>query len=390
MEAKSRLGREDREAKPDAGTATAGGSAAAPLDVHVPAAGPGAPRAWIGGVPVVAGHGEEIQRAVLGQLHRIALAAGRSVHVTIHDERVGCVVPLRVDVDGSSHLTGEPLTAPHGTPAEGARAADGSEGARAANGAGSVRATDVAPAPAAGVLPFPASAPVSLPPSVPALVREPEADAGFASAPVTGADAGSGAASGFASAVGTVPAAVETAAGTAPPRGFDAVAEAVLAEEPAVGAGAPPALVAAVAQINEAVRSGRIPEAALLADRAVAEAARALGAEHVEVLRLRALTAYIAYLGGDPVRAFHLSLDLARIHHRARDAEAAYGNVQSAATAWRAVRDPAQGLDLGRDLLELWVELSAVAGPAADDIEQLGFARARMTRLAGRAAAGGR
>jgi hypothetical protein len=90
-------------------------------------------------------------------------------------------------------------------------------------------------------------------------------------------------------------------------------------------------------------------------------------------------------LAGDPLRSFHLSLDLARIRRRARDAEAAYGNVQSAAAAWRAVRDPLQGLNLGTELLGLWTELTTEEGPAADDVEQLESARARMTRLAERA-----
>ena len=64
---------------------------------------------------------------------------------------------------------------------------------------------------------------------------------------------------------------------------------------------------------------------------------------------------------------------------------AAYGNVQSAASAWRAVRDPQQGLDLGRELIGLWTELTAEDGPAAEDIEQLESARARMGRLTERA-----
>ncbi|CAM5614467.1 hypothetical protein SALBM311S_12363 [Streptomyces alboniger] len=97
------------------------------------------------------------------------------------------------------------------------------------------------------------------------------------------------------------------------------------------------------------------------------------------------LTAYIAYLSGDPVRAFRLSLDLAHVHHRARDAEAAYANVQSAFTAWRAVRDPREGLDLGHDLIALWTELTSEEGPAVDDIEQLERAHARMGRLTDRA-----
>lgn len=174
-----------------------------------------------------------------------------------------------------------------------------------------------------------------------------------------------------------------------PARGFDAVAEAVLApspQEPAAERDAASAFLAApVARINEAVKMGRIEAAAGMAERAVAEAAQSLGQEHPEVLKLRELTAYIAYLAGDALRSFHLSLDLARVRRRHRDSGAAYGNVQSAAAAWRAVRDPLQGLHLGRDLIGLWTELAADDGPAADDLEQLESARTRMIRLAERA-----
>ncbi|MET8244601.1 tetratricopeptide repeat protein [Streptomyces sp. NPDC005202] len=172
-----------------------------------------------------------------------------------------------------------------------------------------------------------------------------------------------------------------------PARGFDAVAEAVLGDDPrtTAGEGGTVLLAEPMARINEAVKAGRIEAAADLAERTVTEASGTLGPEHPEVLRLRELTAYIAYLAGDPLRSFGLSLDLARIRRRARDAEAAYGNIQSAAAAWRAVRDPEQGLRLGRDLIGLWTELTAEDGPAADDIEQLESARARMGRLAERA-----
>jgi hypothetical protein len=173
-----------------------------------------------------------------------------------------------------------------------------------------------------------------------------------------------------------------------PARGFDAVAEAVLGDGPMAAAegGAAAALLAEpIGRINEAVKAGRIEAAAGLAERTVEEAARTLGPEHAEVLQLRELTAYIAYLAGDPVRAFQLSLDLTRIRRRAGDAEAAYGNIQSAAAAWRAVRDPELGLRMGRDLIELWTELTVEDGPAIDEIEQLESARARMGRLTERA-----
>ena len=176
----------------------------------------------------------------------------------------------------------------------------------------------------------------------------------------------------------------EPAPKPAPPRGFDTVAEAVLAPVPEL-ADEEAFLAEPLTRINEAVQEGRIEEAAGLAERAVTEAVQTLGSEHPEVLRLRELLAYIAYLAGDAIRSFRLSLDLARTHRRHRDLDAAYGNVQSAATAWRAVRDPSQGLDLGRDLIGVWTELTADGGPAADDIEQLDKANTRMDRLTERA-----
>ncbi|MDU0302596.1 tetratricopeptide repeat protein, partial [Streptomyces sp. PAL114] len=148
-------------------------------------------------------------------------------------------------------------------------------------------------------------------------------------------------------------------------------------------AGSP--LAAPLERINEAVRAGRIDTAAGLADETVAQASRTLGAEHPEVLRLRELTAYIAYLAGEPLRAFRLSMDLAVACRRAGDAEAAYGNVRSAATAWRGVRDPLLGLELGHELTALWTELAAEGGPAADEADELESAHARMDRLTARA-----
>ncbi|MFJ1672972.1 hypothetical protein ACIOK4_42755 [Streptomyces bottropensis] len=169
----------------------------------------------------------------------------------------------------------------------------------------------------------------------------------------------------------------------APVREFDLVAEAVL-ETPEDGDSTSP-FAEPLSRINEAVKLGRIQEAAEMAEQTVAQATVALGPHHPEVLKLRELTAYIAYLAGDALRSFHLSLDLAGLRHRLRDERAAYGNIQSAAAAWRAVRDPLQGLHLGRDLIAVWTDLAADAGPAADDLEQLEKARTRMTRLTERA-----
>ncbi|MEU5380209.1 hypothetical protein ABZ359_32630 [Streptomyces sp. NPDC005968] len=180
---------------------------------------------------------------------------------------------------------------------------------------------------------------------------------------------------------------VEEEAKEPPVREFDSMAEAVLAPDsgavPPDGAGGP--IAEPMARINAAVKQGRIEEAAALAERTVADASGSLGDDHPDVLRLRELTAYIAYLATDVLRSFHLSLELARLRHRLGDSRGAYGNVQSAAAAWRAVRDPIQGLHLGRDLIEVWSELAASEGPAADDLDQLEQARNRMGRLADRA-----
>ncbi|GAA4011850.1 tetratricopeptide repeat protein [Streptomyces marokkonensis] len=364
--------------------------AVTPIDVRVPEAGPGARSASVDGSLVVAAPGEEIQNAVLDRLHRLALAAGRPVLATIHDERVGYSVPLRVDPDGSSHLAAEPVpTAPEkpavrrdpptvaageSVPTFTLRALPEPAGGAAAPGTvapptgvfGPPPRMDGAPATGTseGGGPVGNRGPVAVP--KPTLTPEPVADLGL----------------GHAADLDLKPVLTPT-----PARGFDAVAEAVLGDEPLTAPGdatAPSLLAEPTARINEAVKEGRTAVASQLAEQTVTEASKTLGAEHPEVLRLRELTAYIAYLSGEPDQAFRLSLDLVRIHRHAGDAEAAYGNVQSAATAWRAVRDPARGLELGNELVGLWDEIAAEEGPAAEDTEELESARTRMGRLTDR------
>ncbi|MCT9006571.1 hypothetical protein [Streptomyces rhizosphaerihabitans] len=555
----SRLSREQkRELKRQRSTAGAGEQPATgmtPIEVHVPASADSAARAavpgaagapscaTVDGTPVVAAPGETVQGAILNRLHRLALASGHPVLASIHDERIGFVVPLQVHVDGSSRYTAEPVRVappappappvqpyeqrpdlrPHlpaqehrHSPAEGhsqppARnfseppvqerrprppagevpRSSAQEHPRSGGGEHprspvqehpqhSLRDLDLpqplvqgvpqspvqAPQPPAQRRPQPPTPPLPpVPASAERSVRAPEAPGAprrdratyalravpepkplpgtasthvlravpesaspttpapagqFGPAPLTGAAPEPTPASDRMSAPGPEAAVPERAPAhgpeaaaserksasamealsllapepepepkPAPLRGFDAVAEAVLApspQEPAPERDAASAFLAEpVARINEAVKTGRIEEAAGMAERAVAEAAQSLGQEHPEVLKLRELTAYIAYLAGDALRSFHLSLDLARVRRRHRDTRAAYGNVQSAAAAWRAVRDPLQGLHLGRDLIGVWTELTADDGPAADDLEQLESARTRMGRLAERA-----
>ena len=425
-----------REKKREQKRAARSAPAASPFEVRVPVDGPGAGGASIGGVPVAVVAGEEIQQTVLSHLHRIASATGHPVRATVHDDRIGYVVPLQIDPDGSSHFSAEPWAivgaggAPGGVPpvpalppaaaavsadvvepeVEVAREPEDRLGVSGDPVTHRLRAVS-APGVEGEVVPtFPLRAvPEAAGESAPTfpLHAVPESVAG---APLGSVQAPTGA---FgpppvmdAAPVTDVPpvtperaprpaaipipdlalTAPEPDPKPTPARGFDAVAEAVLGDEPVTTDGAGTAfLIEPMVRINDAVKAGRIEEAAGLAERTVADAAGALGPEHPEVLRLRELAAYIAYLAGDPLRAFHLSLDLARIRHGAHDAEAAYGNVQSAATAWRAVRDPEQGLALGRDLIDLWTELTAEDGPAVEDIEELESARARMGRLTERA-----
>lgn len=177
-----------------------------------------------------------------------------------------------------------------------------------------------------------------------------------------------------------------------PARGFDAVAEAVLGEDPrtATGTDGTPAVLAEpTARINEAVRAGRIDAAAQLAERTVAEASGTLGPAHPEVLTLRELGAYIAYLSGDALRAFHVSLELA-LHPPPRGRRR--GRVRQRPERRRGLAcraRPLQGLNLGTELIGLWTELAAEDGPAAEDPEELESARARMLRLAQRARTAG-
>lgn len=445
------MARLSREKKREQKQAARAATPAAPLDVRVPAAGadpagagPGAGAggagdgASVGGVPVFAAPGEEIQQAVLNRLHHIALATGHPVLATIHDERIGYVVPLQVDPDGSSRFTAEPVrTAPPEDavaantpvteppvppppgPAPPAPEPQHPQDDKATHVLRPAREPDRGPAstfPLRAVPePQPADQPVptfelravpepsqpepeDTPPdpaaTPPGTVAPPTGEFGppppmdVRPLPVPGSGPGPHRRREPEPMSEAELLAAEADAKPTPARGFDAVAEAVLGDEPLGAPGDPtaPALLAEpVARINEAVKEGRIDAAAGLADQTVAEASGTLGPEHPEVLRLRELTAYISYLAGDPLRAFRLSLDLAGARRRTGDAEAAYGNVRSAATAWRAVRDPAVGLELGRDLIGLWTELAAEDGPAAEEIEQLESARARMGRLTERA-----
>ncbi|MFG1668110.1 tetratricopeptide repeat protein [Streptomyces sp. Y7] len=510
---------------------------AAPIDVHVPVVGPGAGGASVGGVPVTAAPGEEIQHVVLAHLQRIALAGGRPVHATVHDERIGYVVPLLVETDGSSRFTADPVrTGPPATPTAQTTPASADPGLPGPPASAdpapnaephpdkathvlrpmSSPAQDASPTFRLRAFPEPVgdTPPGTVAPPLgefgpPPLMGQPTDARGdalvdaFTAAPVdahtetpgeaptetpldvrmdtsvdTPADTSVGALAAGQIAgppapnpkpahatQGLNPEAMDALQGLnpeatdalqdltpepldalpdptpepadapppstripvsdptplpvptpaakpapasdphahsrihahpdpaldpdpkpAPPRGFDAIAEAVLGDPPSdVTADVSP-FAEPMGRINDAVTAGRTAEAARLAERTVAEASAVLGPQHPEVLRIRELGAYIAYLGGDPERAFALALDVARRHHSAGDAEAAYGSLHGAATAWRAVRDPAQGLRLGRDLLGLWDELTAEGGPAADDVEELESAHARMDRLAARAA----
>ncbi|MFF4572146.1 tetratricopeptide repeat protein [Streptomyces sp. NPDC001410] len=388
----------------------------------------GAGSASVGGTSVVAAPGEEIQHAVLNHLQRLAISLGTPIRATIHDDRAGCVVPLEVSADGSSRVAGDPVrVAPRGPQPTSARPASpvASGTVQAPTGqfgpppvmdappvrsavpdavdAPSVRSAvpDTVDAPPASVaVPESASAPkadlvsgsapkadlVSAPAPNPDLVSASAPKADFVSAPALKPAPVSVSAPAAVPLLDPEPAPVASPTPT-PARGFDAVAEEVLGDEPVTEtAEGAELLTEPMARINEAVRSGRIEVAAELADRTVVEASGVLGPRHPEVLHLRELTAYIAYLAGDPVRSFGLSLELARMRRQAADAEGAYGNVRSAATAWRAVRDPEEGLRMGRDLIDLWTDLTAEPGPAAEDPQPLESARARMVRLTDRAA----
>ncbi|MFF4959042.1 hypothetical protein ACFY2Z_18585 [Streptomyces sp. NPDC001222] len=403
--------------------------------------------ATVGGMPVVAAPGESVQQAVLNHLHRLALTAGHPVLAAVRDERIGYVVSVRVLIDGSSEFTGEPrqLDTPDtpACPADAATAVDAPERPGAAvatcmvqavpeqeplitatSGPAQVwpRAEAVVPGtvqpptgtfgPPTGIFGAPtgtsgsptgtsgspagtlgsSAGSLGLPPVTapvwPAPATEPDdpqtPEPGFGSGLHSHSAPEWQPAPASAPAPPDVPLTGDEEAPTEPPvREFDSVAEAVLAPDADMAG----PLAEPLARINEAVKEGRITEASETAERTLAEVSGTLGADHPDVLRLRELSAYVAYLADDPLRSFRLSLDLARLRRRQCDARGAYGNVQSAAAAWRAVRDPHQGLDLGRDLIEVWSELAAGPGPAARDVGQLERARTRMGRLSERARA---
>ncbi|MFD8675382.1 tetratricopeptide repeat protein [Streptomyces seoulensis] len=395
-----------------------------PVQVRVSAAG----TASVAGTPVLRAPGEDIHDAVLNHLHHLATSHGTPIRATIHDDAAGCLVPLEISPDGTTRMTGEPtrLPAAPGTvqpprgvfgppPVMGGGEGEAIPRRKPRSASSTVNFRKVKPVSGVGVASEPGPELVlgakPAPEPGPEVVLGPEPAPGPASELGLGPEAASG--PGPEMVLGAKPAPVpevvlgakaapapgpelvlgpksapEAEPEPVPPSRFDAIAEEMLAEAP-VGETQDGAEVwtAALARVGDAVRDGEVERAAELASRAVAKASRALGPRHPEVLHLRELCAYIAYLTGDPARAFDLSLDLARKRAESGDPAAAYSNVRSAATAWRAVGDAEQALRMGRELIGVWTALAAAPGPAATDPRPLESAHTRMTRLTARAGA---
>ncbi|WP_405553590.1 hypothetical protein [Streptomyces sp. NBC_01171] len=333
-----------------------------PVEVRVSATG----TASVAGTPVLRAPDEDIHDAVLNHLHHLATSHGTPIRVTIHDDAAGCLVPLEISPDGTTRMTGVATRLP------------------AAPGTVQPPRGVFGPPPVMG---GPEEEPVAA--AGPAPERIPRAASGtvnFAK-PRPGSKPEAALGPGPELVLGPKPT-PEAEPEPIPPSRFDAIAEEMLAEVP-VGETSDGAQVwtAALGRVGDAVRDGEVERAAELASRAVAKASGALGPRHPEVLHLRELCAYIAYLTGDPARAFDLSLDLARKRAESGDPAAAYSNVRSAATAWRAVGEAEQALRMGRELIEVWTALASKPGPAAADPRPLESAHTRMTRLTARAAA---
>ncbi|MFF6781856.1 tetratricopeptide repeat protein [Streptomyces sp. NPDC012510] len=386
--------------QPGAGEASTPGLK--PIEVHVSVDG----QATVGGMPVVAGPGESVQGAVLNYLHRLVLATGYAVAATVHDERIGFRTPLQVMADGSSRFTGEPKRLAAGATAATRPPTVGPVGSTAEQGVGPRQSVDaqatVAPQEQREQDTNGTTRLLRVAPGTAAPSAGPAHEVAPAPTPVDGEHVSAGAQASVLTSGPASEAVPELTPADAPPAppaatAVPATASPVSAPAPEVPltphaapspaadhAVAPSLLAEPVLRINEALQMGRIETAAAMAEQTIASATKTLGKEHPEVLQLRELAAYIAYLAGDAQRSFTASMDLAKIRMRRRDTRA-YANVQSAAAAWRAVRDPSLGLALGRELMTLWSELVNEGGPASVDAHQLEAARARMDRLAERA-----
>ncbi|MFC8858655.1 tetratricopeptide repeat protein, partial [Streptomyces sp. NPDC057144] len=383
---------ENKRGRNQAAREQAPASGLKPIEVHVTADG----RATVGGLPVVAGAGESVQSAVLDYLHRLVLATGHAVAATVHDERIGYLTPVRVEADGSSAFAGEPVPLPRDVMAAARAVAEEhvSERAQAVGAPAAAAVPDEHPVvrEQPSTMPLRAVAAAAQPvrdkstralravpdpaPGAPLpAAREPER--GPATAPVPAAEAKPDPRPGAARGETRPEARPEGRSEVRPEGRSEAVRSEVRSEAVPSGRTAPldpapvdpastdvrsPSLLAEpVQRINEAVRMGRIESAAAMAEQTIASAVQRLGAEHPEVLQLRELAAYIAYLAGDAHRSFVLSMALARVR-RGSDDQGAFGNVMSAAAAWRALRDPALGLALGHELISLWDAMAAAGG----------------------------
>jgi hypothetical protein len=342
-----------------------------PFEVHVTAEGD----CSVAGMPVLAAQDEALHDAVLNYLHRLAMATGHGVHATVHDARSGYTVPIEVQLDGSSRLTGQPeYASPRGPDAAGGPAPAPSptpEGLPDPTGAVVPQQTPgeqrpgrrppraqksstgrPAPPPHAEPTPPPEAAPEPAPAPEAAPAQRPEQPA--ERQPAT------------------------------PGGEFERPGRSVPAPQQQV----PPAFAEAVSRINEAIAMGRVEFAAATAQRTLDSVAQEFGADHPHVLQLQELCAHIAYLAGDPARSMAISLEVSRARMR-QGGTGAYDALLRAAAVWPAIRDPRQGLEYGGQLLELWYEFVRTDERASAERDKLEAAEQRMQRLHHRAAASG-
>lgn len=325
-----------------------------PFEVHVTAEGD----CSVAGMPVLATQHEALHDAVLNYLHRLAMATGNGVHATVHDARSGYTVPIEVQLDGSSRLTGQPEYAPPRDP----ETADTPSPTPDPTPEG-------LPAPTGEVVPpqAPEASPFR---KTPAPLAEPTPRSPAAEAPP--------------------PAPAPTPPQSGQPTGRRPAAPGAEYERPTHPASAPqqqipPAFADAVNRINEALAMGHIEFAAATAQSTLDSVARESGPEHPHVLQLQELCAHIAYLAGDPTRSMAISLGVSRARLQ-QDGVGAYDALLRAAAVWPTIRDPRQGLEHGHQLVALWEEFVRTDSRASAEGDKLTAAKQRVERLTHRAA----
>ncbi|MGW2821019.1 hypothetical protein ACWC24_08430 [Streptomyces sp. NPDC001443] len=307
--------------------------------------------AEIDGEPLVPAPGRSVHEVVLDHLHRHAVERGGPVEATVTERPDEGHFVLEVAPDGSSRLLEPPPTAgsepgPDPSP-EPAQVSGAGLGLESESGPGRESEAEHEPAGECGTDPEP----------------RPVAEPAPGPVPVGGT---------------VIAAAVARAAAAA--QAADPVLDRAAVPVPVPVVTLPAGLGEQIRHIGALARAGRLDEAYDLASELRQRLTDEAGADDPYAVEARALEAYVAHLCGEHREAVVLALAVARIRCRVGD-RPAHGDVVRATAAWQWLDDERAIEVHGRELLDMWTQLSRQGSLAPSHAALAGRIRGRLDEL---------